>query len=640
MKSWSITQTSALLLGLSLLVFSCQKEDLSPTDETLVQNVEEHLEVLEMETGIPDRFDLVNQPVILTETDLDRAGCPKESLWAHVGEIPTLRHSGKNLSATHVAISGNLALVSYHLRGEEHKGAVEVVDLSNPNLPKITSQVIFLQADVNAIVIDNNFGSGNSQKVWLAMSDAKNGAVLGELSLKNKKFVNNYYRNVKLAYKIEGEVASSVNAIAQSADLLYVTAGRNNGGVFTLKKADLSVVGVKQFPNAKGVAVGSTRVACLQAGDDAANIFVENIGGSEFATSFPIEKIVHQNVEDLHGGKISLSFSNDGNTLFLAGGATGLRAIDVASGTEVFDSPDKMLKSGNTNGVTHDDQYVYAANGADGLAIFSYDGAGKPDAAHVFLWDLNEQEASANFVESNGDWVFVAKGEGGFKLLKKPTPEDVLSLCSFDNKGLPNCLLADQAVCAGIVAAMDTKLPVNGNVKVQHPSYLTTGVSEMLLTEDADITLTFVEENTSLTHAVGYYAYPADCPPSREEDLVGLVAFPNFSRSGSGGSLVVGNTIKLHNTFKANTKIGFFLVPRGWDGSKVKRGQNLLYTNKIFNNNPNKQGLIFYEDGCDAIVVAFDQESAPSANSDYRDAVLQVHVSSPTAVDKHAFLQF
>lgn len=637
--NWSLTKMLPLALGLSILVFSCKKDTIEPKDETVVANVGEHLEILEMEAGIPDRFDLVNQPLILSETDLERSGCPKESLWAHVGEIPTLKYSGKNLSATHVAISGNLALVSYHLRGDEHKGAVEVVDLSNPASPKITSQVIFYKADVNAILIDKN-STTNSQKVWLAMSDEKNGAVLGELSLKNKKFENNSYRNVKLAYKISGDIASSVNAIAQSADLLYATAGKSNGGVFTLKKSDLSVVGVNQFPNAKGVAVGTSKVACLQVGEDEATLYVENVGGSAFETSFPIGKIVHQNVEDLHGGKISLSFSNDGATVYVAGGASGLRAFDVNTGTEVFASPTKMLSSGNTNGVTHDDQYVYAANGADGLAIFSYDASGKPDPTHVFMWDLSEQDASANFIESNGDWVFVAKGEGGFKLLKKPTPEDVLSLCGYDSKGKPNCLVGDQAVCANIIAEMNAKMPINGNVKVQHPTYLTAGVSELLLSQESEITLTFVDENTSLTHAIGYYAYPADCPPTSEDDLVGLVAFPNFSENGGGGSLLPGNTIKLHGAFKANTKVGFFMVPRGWDGSKVKRGQSLLYTNKIFNNNPNKQGVIFYEDSCDAIVVAFDQESAPSANSDFRDAVIQVNVSSPTAVDKHALLQF
>jgi len=198
--------------------------------------------------------------------------------------------------------------------------------------------------------------------------------------------------------------------------------------------------------------------------------------------------------------------------------------------------------------------------------------------------------------------VFVAKGQGGFKILKKPSPSDVLSLCAFDNRGKPNCLVADQPICTKLLPELNAKLPINGNINSQNASYLTTGASEILLTEDTEIMLTFLEENTNQTHAIGYYAYPADCPPSKATDLVGLIAFPNFSKSGSDGSMMAGNTVKLLNSFKANTKIGFFLVPKGWDGSKVKFGQNLFNTNKAFSQNSRKQGLIIYEDSCDAIV--------------------------------------
>ncbi len=641
MKFWFHTKTSAIFLGVALTAFSCQKDTtVEPTDKTVVQNVEEHLEFLQMEEGIPDRLALVNLPVVLTETDFGRSACPKEAIWAHVGEIATLNHAGKNLSATHVAISGNLALVSYHLRGEEHLGAVEVVDLSNPIAPKITSQIIFLQADVNAIAIEESNTIGGAKKVWVAMSDAKNGAVVGELSLNGKKFESSTYRNIKLAYNISGQISPAANAIAQSDDLLYVTAGRSNGGVFAINKSDLSLAGVKQFPNAKGVAVSDSKVACLQAADDNATLFLDKPGAFSFEDKYSISKFEHQNVDNLYGGKAALNFSADGNILYVAAGATGVRAIDINSGKEVFESPAEMLVSGNSNGVSSDDQYVYAANGADGLAIFTFGTDGLPDPSHVFLWDLDEKNASANFVASNGDWIFVAKGQGGFKILKKPSPADVLSLCAFDGKGKPNCLVADQPICEKLLPELNAKLPINGNINAQNANYLTKGESEILLTEDTEIMLTFLEENTNQTHAVGYYAYPADCPPSNAADLVGLIAFPNFSKSGSDGSLVPGSTVKLHNSFKANTKIGFFLVPKGWDGSKVKAGQNLFYTNKAFSQNSRKQGLIIYEDSCDAIVVAFEQSPSNSSQADFREAVMQVHISSPTAVDKQTLLQF
>jgi hypothetical protein len=282
-----------------------------------------------------------------------------------------------------------------------------------------------------------------------------------------------------------------------------------------------------------------------------------------------------------------------------------------------------------------DDQYAYVANGADGLAIFETGTDGLPDADHVFLWDLDETGASANFVESGDDWVFVAKGEGGFKILKKPNPEDVLALCAFDADGRPECLAANSDACPAYASRLNAVIPVNGNLLLAHPEFMTNGASEILLTKDAEVSLTFLEENTGLKHAIGYYAYPADCVPEREEDLVGLVAFPNFSGQGAGGTLLQGNTVKLHAKFKANTKIGFFLVPQGWTGSSVKSGQALLYTNPQYNNDPYKQGLIFYDATCDGIIVTFDQLQLPNNLVDFRDVVIQVNVSGSDAVDTH-----
>lgn len=639
MTTYRLAKPLLFALGATLFISSCVKDSLTPDsgDSTLITNVEEHLSFVEGETGIPDRLEFVNMPIILTDTTLGRANCQKSSLWAHVAEIATLKYGSESLSATHVTMAGDLALVSYHLRGSNHKGAVEVVDLSNPDRPKITSQAFFLQGDVNAITVQQS-PTGNSRKVWVAISDAKNGAVLAELSLKNKKFENNYYRLVKLAYKLSGDVSAAANSIAEAGDYLYVTCGKANGGVFCLKASDLSVLGWKQFPNAKGVASNGQLVACLQVGESS-NLFVEQVGKFDFGTSYPLGKIVHQNVEDPLDGKVAMSFDAAGKNLYVTTGASGLRVFDPETGAEVFKSPTEMLASGNSNGVTLNGNYAYVANGADGMAIFELDDNQLPDESHVFLWDMAEQGASANFVQSKGDWVFVAKGIGGFKILKKPAPSDLLSLCGFDGQGTPNCLAPDAAICPNIKTKLDAELPVDGNVKTQHPAYLTSGVSEILLTEDTEVELRFLEENTTSTHAIGYYFYPADCPPASKNELVGLVAFPNFSKNGSGGGLLSGNSIKLPGKLRANTKIGFFMVQKGWAGSKIGSGQGLLYTNKAHNSNSKPQGLIFHVNDCGAIVVAFDQDVASSAKADFRDAVFQVKLGSDTATDIHDFIQ-
>ncbi|MCB9337819.1 MAG: DUF4114 domain-containing protein [Lewinellaceae bacterium] len=634
MRIWP-TANLLIFMGLCFLFFTCKKDtSFQTTDELQVKNVGDHLSFLEHEEGIPDRIHLINRPLILSDTSLGRSNCPKEALWAQVAEITTLHLNGQNMSATHVALAGDLALVTYHLRGNDHMGAIEVVDLKNPDKPKVTEQIIFLQADVNAIAIQAT-AQGNNRKVWLALSDEKNGAVLGELLLQNKKFKNNYYREVKLAYLVQGAISSSANAVAEAGNFIYVAAGRTNGGVFCFHSNDLSLAGIKQFSEAKGIATNGVQVASLKA-TESAQVLLGAAGSTSFPTSYPIGSVVHQNVEDELGGKVSLFFSHDNpDYLFVTAGKSGLKVVDISTGLTKFSSPDKMLKSGNTNGITLNGNYAYVANGADGLAIFEIGNDDLPDADHIFFWDLDEPGASANFVESGDDWVFVAKGEGGFKILKKPVPSDIHALCSYDDGGKPTCLAPDQDICAALATHLNAAIPVNGNVPSMHPLYMNNGAPDILLTKSTRVSLTFLEENTSLLHSIGYYAYPADCEPSSAEELVGLVAFPNCSSQGPVPILTPGNTIELHANFKANTKIGFFLVPKGWTSSSSNIGQTLLYTNPKFNQKAFKQGLVFYDALCDAVVVSFEEKELPTSQADFRDVVFQINFAESQAFEDH-----
>ncbi len=642
MKNNLVSLSLGLAVGISILVFSCKKEDPLPSlpdGVTAVENVEEHLTFTEEEEGIPDRVQLVNLPIVLTDTALERSGCRKDNVWGHVAEIPTLHLGGEILSATHVALSGELATISYHLRGDGAKGAVEVVNLSNPKKPKITGQIMFERADVNAVILQK-IPNGNKRKVWIAMSDNANGAVLGELMLKGKKFEQDYYRQVKLSKNLTGGIAASANSIVEAGEYLYVTAGKSNGGVFCLRSSDLSLVGFKEFSNAKGVAVDESgvHVAFLRTGPEA-SVLTDVAGSVNFSTAYPLGEVSHQNVQDSEGGKASISFGNQGSDrIYVATGKNGLKVINLTSGEEQFATPPSMLDNGNTNGISVDEYFSYVANGADGLAIFPHTTWDDPDIDHCFFWDLNEPTASANFVESDGDWIFVAKGEGGFKVLKRPNPEDLLTTCGFDAVGVPDCA-ETQSNCASLMAALNAVAPINGDLAELHPEYFGAGSSELLLLEDSELELTFLDENSSLTHTIGYYFYPADCPPSIEEGLVGLVAFPNFSEQGGGGGLVSGSTVKMHANFRAGTKIGFFMSPKGWDGSGLVKGQGLYYTNPQYNSTPVQHGLVFYENDCDAIIVAFDQNPPLALGSDYRDAVFQVKVNTPSAVDVHSFVQ-
>ena len=50
-------------------------------------------------------------------------------------------------------------------------------------------------------------------------------------------------------------------------------------------------------------------------------------------------------------------------------GANGVVAVNVESGEIVGQTEKGFLKKGNTNAVSLDDNYIYCANGADGLTL-------------------------------------------------------------------------------------------------------------------------------------------------------------------------------------------------------------------------------------------------------------------------------
>ena len=624
MNNISFIPSIYFLSTLLFIAISCQKEvDFDPTEE-VDSPAPESIVFLEETVEADARMNIVNEAIVLGDTSLGRDDCEKYAAWSRIAEVTTLRYSGHRLSTTHVTMKGDLALVSYHLRGPTHYGAIEVIDLKDPTRPKIRSQAFFGQADINSIDVESD-PSGNTTKVWVAMSDKKNGAMLGELKIRNKRF-QNYFKAVKLAYELPGStIASNANDIAEVGEYLYVTAGRSNGGVFCLNKEDLSVIGYKQFTNAKGVASNGSIVAAVQT-QGPPSVHTGLVGETTFSNTFSIDAISHQNVEDQLGGKTTAKFS--GNYLLLTSGRNGVKGYDTNTGQQIFATPEKMIESGNANGITTDDQYMYIACGADGLAIFPLLPNGIPDDASAFVWDLDEPEASANYVASNDGWVFIAKGEGGFKILKTPTPGDCLPVCGFNNDGVPSCLSNNVTLCSSLSARIEAALPLGSEAQDLHPEYFAEGLNEVQLTEDATLKITFVEENTSLQNSLGYYFYHPDCPPASSDELTGMLVFPNFSSQGSGGSLVPGQTVTLPGQFKAGTRIGFFLMRNGWNG-----GHQLYYSNQAFNNDHKRQGLLFYDNDCGDIIGAFQGNPTPSNDADFRDMVFKVTPSAPSAID-------
>jgi hypothetical protein len=561
--------------------------------------------------------------------------------WEHVAEVDPLVVEGKTLSATHITLSNNIAYVSYHKQGNEHLGAVDIINLTNANFPTIISQATFLNSDINAI--QSGTGLNSLSKVWLAMSNEKNGAQLFELDIINGLLSENY-RRVNMSNIFDSGVSASANGVAVSNDYLYVTSGKTYGGTIQLNKNDLTPVSYESYSDAKYVSVNGNsnnfKTVSLVTGDNAA-IKVSNIGEGLNSTTFNIGSIFHQNVLETYRGKSTMEFSPlNNNHLYVAKGKNGLVNIDINNGNVLNSSKGSMLVVGNTNAVTTDNDYIYTANGSDGISISPHPSSNGEDILPIFYWDMAEEGASANYIVADGEWVFIAKGGGGFKILRKRKKDEYKTITTYNNSGKPDGLEEDKIICSTLLPNIYANvLPERQNAITAHPEYFENPVKNIVVKEETELYLTFIDEGAGYKNVLGYYTYQEGNKPTSEDQLDKVVIFPNASAQGSGGQLVRGNTMRLLGTFEPGTIISFFVIANGWRNGKITDGYYTQHTDIDYNLSGRQQSIIFYDATCNSTVIAFEDITVPNGDNDFNDAIFEISASNPNALDTSNFIQ-
>ncbi len=575
-------------------------------------------------------------------TSRDINGAQELYFWEHVAEVAPLVIDGNTLSATHIALADNKAYVSYHRQGNIHKGAVEIIDLNNPNFPEIISQAYFLNSDINAVASDFE-GNNSSRKIWLAMSDAIHGAQVIQIESQGGQISENYAR-VNISNQLDGSgVSASANGITATNDYLYVTSGKTYGGTVVLNKDNLQGLSSESYSDAKYVAVNgrtnNSKVVSLVTGDDAF-LKVGNVGADLNTTSYDIGEIFHQNVVETYRGKSTMEFSPiNNNDIYVAKGKDGIALVNTNNGNIISESKGTMLVVGNTNGVTTDIDYVYAANGADGISISPHPN-GSENIEPIFYWDMAEDDASANFIIADGEWVFVAKGGGGFKILRKRVKDEYKTITTYNNRGKPDGLEEDREVCSTLLPNIyQNVLPERENAMELHPEFFEHPVKNLTVTEETELYLTFIDEGAGFKNVLGYYTYQEGNVPTSEDQLDKIVIFPNASAQGSGGELIRGNTMRLLGTFEPGTVIGFFVIANGWRNGQITDGLYSQHTDIDYNMSGRQQSLIFFDATCNTTVIAFEDITVPNGDNDFNDAIFEISASNPDALDTSSFIQ-
>ena len=277
-----------------------------------------------------------------------------------MAEIESPNINGEVLSATHVAIEGNYAFVSYHIAEDPYGGGFDVIDLSNPSNIRITSQALYTDSDFNALTVDNEETlSEGVQRVYLAGANGK-GALVEKIDIQDGMIIAN---NDSLPLQ-----GFNANGIVRTKHMLYVTVGGRDG-TGGLRAVDMrsgpkffTINEQENFSDAKDVAVEGPDInddMVVLRGGSSAGIYTYEVdaNGIESKRRYNIDPI------DILDGKNTILI--DGDYVYTVNSGDGkLRVYDVFDRSAPALIQEPGIRSGGAQkaGIAVNGNYLYISD--------------------------------------------------------------------------------------------------------------------------------------------------------------------------------------------------------------------------------------------------------------------------------------
>lgn len=401
------------VLALLLIVTSCDKSDSISKDKVIINNNLNSLNqrvssknagLLNFQTpsanGMKFRSGDNEQSVILTSSD-------KNFALALVSEVSSPSFDGEKLRSTHVAIEGSYAYVSYNTEGDKYLGGVDVIDISDINNPKLVVSAQLPDVDVNALQVDGN---------KLLIAGAANRDVFAELStsawssfltLNNGMLGSNYeFQN------LPGPSALDIISGKQGAN--FVVSGGMSGVLAKLNKQNGNVEMSITIPDLRSVKENGTKVIALS-GTGVLKVYNESLV-HEKDISVESNTAESKRTMDLHQNMAIVPQGKNGFGIYniQSGNLIKQHGIPNYSGNDLNLDPEDVV----VNAVSVNSDKLFTANGGAGIAIYNF--SGESGSANLLgTASFNGMDlTSSNFVISKNNFVFVASGRGGLKILK------------------------------------------------------------------------------------------------------------------------------------------------------------------------------------------------------------------------------
>lgn len=392
-------------LAMSLFTFCDNNDDTTNDSQAKENNIEINNDV----TSLNKRLDLTNSGVItITNVSASKLLNSTQSNidlpLVQIAEInPPTDSKGRTLQANHVAVNGNYAYVAYTMSGDVYSGAIDVIDVSDPYKPKLITSALIDNTDITSLTYSN----GNL--IIAGATDIDTDATLTNPSIViNMQLSSGLLTDKYTINNLEGKVTTDVAANSSS----YFAVTGDAGNLYKINSSSKTVSGKVALSDLRSVAVSGDKIVTLS-GAKGVNIYNES--------SLALQKSFSTST-DVSGAKRTMDI--DGTKLLVSEGYNGLGVYDINSGSKLQTIGLTNAGGDNvTNAVSVNDGYAFVANGAAGLNVYQ-------SGSQLGLVGTVGITGSSNYVKSSGNYIYVASGKGGLKIIKMEKPNTTFANCS------------------------------------------------------------------------------------------------------------------------------------------------------------------------------------------------------------------
>jgi len=371
---------------------------------------EESRIVLENDLGtLSERMTYLNEPVELDTTQQD-SGLAKTAVnpvdLVLIAEVEPPTVDGQVLQATDVYIKGSKAYVAYNMIGEPYLGGVDIFDVRDEDDPELISSMYFTDSDVNGLTFKDNY-------LYLAMAterdDYSTPAVVEKVRIRNNQLTNETE-----TFDIASWAATDVEV---SSNHLFVTSGADSGYVTVIKLTNDEVIFSYPVEDARGVDTDGDDVGVV-AGTPA-RLITFNYESGELLDEFFLDGAsiaFSKSTVEIHRKKAILALGDGGTQILCLQNGEIIEQIDQPTVDDL--DPNVTV----TNAASTDSKTLYMSNGEAGVYVawtrdkFNSRDCDVDDLQMIGSFRFDDLQ-SVNHVKARGNYLFVAGGLGGLKIL-------------------------------------------------------------------------------------------------------------------------------------------------------------------------------------------------------------------------------